>query len=155
MEKIVITKKENEILRRHQQIIKLISEYNIATKTEIHKQLKRKGYNVSSATITRDAKKLKLEVDVDGYLYVLDSIKEKYSLNELNNVIKDFSISLIEKPFFITLQTKKGYERLTGEAMDELFEGIIGYTHGDRITTLFFKDEESKSSFKEKVNKRP
>ena len=45
---------------RHAKIVDLIGKYDIETQEELAEQLKREGYRVTQATISRDIRELKL-----------------------------------------------------------------------------------------------
>ena len=64
--------------RRHNEILKIIENYNVDTQETLQKHLEDKGFNVTQATVSRDIKELQLvkRMAEDGiYKYVLPDIK--------------------------------------------------------------------------------
>ena len=52
--------------KRHERIIELIAQYEVETQEELVERLKREGYEVTQATVSRDIRELKLSKIPNG-----------------------------------------------------------------------------------------
>lgn len=86
------------ISQRHEKILKIISENIVETQEELAALLKKEGFDVTQATVSRDIKKLKLiklPVDSGGSKYAVSDepqiTYEKKFLNYIRECEADFA----------------------------------------------------------------
>ena len=81
--------------KRHQLILELISKNNVTTQEELQLLLKREGYEVTQATVSRDIKELMLikSLGADGqYKYTLPS-KDKSDQSKFKSIFTSSALS--------------------------------------------------------------
>lgn len=119
---------------RQCKINELIEKYEIETQEELSDYLKRAGYDVTQATISRDIRELKL-TKVTG-----DSGKQKYirmrthsnMTGKYNRVLQDGLVSIELAQNLIVLKTVSGMAMAVAAAIDSLsIDGIAGCIAGD------------------------
>lgn len=121
---------------RHERIIELISEQNIETQEDLANLLKKEGFKVTQATVSRDIRQLKL-VKVS-----LKNGKQKYALNNNHademysekyiRVLKESFISMDSAQNILVIKTVSGMAMAAATAIDAMkFPGCVGSIAGD------------------------
>ena len=120
---------------RHAKIIELISQYDIETQEELAEQLKREGYRVTQATISRDIRELKLPkiATNDG--------RQKYALMQpqpagMNEKylrgLKDGFLSMDMAQNILVIKTVSGMAMAVAAAIDAMhWSEVAGCIAGD------------------------
>ena len=128
---------------RHAMIVELIEKEVIETQEELADRLKKAGFDVTQATVSRDIRDLKLSK------VTLDNGKQKYVLiNEKNNAAKKY-IRVLQEGFvsmdmaqnILVIKTMPGLAMAVAAALDELnIEGMLGCIAGDDTIMCAIKD---------------
>ena len=120
---------------RHAKIVDLIGKYDIETQEELAEQLKREGYRVTQATISRDIRELKLTkiATNDG--------RQKYALMQpqpagMNEkylrVLKDGFLSMDMAQNILVIKTVSGMASAVCAAIDAMkMNEVVGSIAGD------------------------
>ena len=120
---------------RQARIVDLIAKYDIETQEELADYLKKEGYRVTQATISRDIRELKLTkiATNDG--------RQKYALMQpqgagMNEkylrVLKDGFVSMDMAQNILVIKTVSGMAMAVAEALDVIgFHEIVGCVAGD------------------------
>ena len=120
---------------RHAKIVDLIGKYDIETQEELAEQLKREGYRVTQATISRDIRELQLTkiAKNDG--------RQKYALMQpqpagMNEkylrVLKDGFLSMDMAQNILVIKTVSGMAMAVAAALDAMhMHEIVGCIAGD------------------------
>lgn len=120
---------------RHARIVDLIGKYDIETQEELAEYLKREGYQVTQATISRDIRELKLTkiATNDG--------RQKYALmqtqgSEMNErylrVLKDGFVSMDMAQNILVVKTVSGMAMAVAVAIDAMhWPEVAGCIAGD------------------------
>lgn len=126
-------------ITRHSKILEIITQKDIETQEELVDELKKEGFDVTQATVSRDIKELKLiKVQTkDG--------KYKYApFLYQNNALYDKLVSIFSQTVLdidcvgnmIVIKTLSGSASAAAESIDSLkFDGIVGTIAGDN--TIF------------------
>lgn len=140
---------------RQTKIIELITDNEIETQEELAYMLKRDGYNVTQATVSRDIRELKLtkiptEAGKQKYI-ILQSpkadMKEKYE-----RVLRDGFISVDCANNIVVVKTIAGMAMAVAAAIDGMnFKGIIGSIAGDDTVMCVVKTNELAKETMEKI----
>ncbi|MGE5631938.1 MAG: arginine repressor [Caulobacteraceae bacterium] len=122
-------------ISRHAKILEVIEKNPIETQEELAEELKKNGFDVTQATVSRDIKELKLVkvLDENG-IYKYATLKEQDSmLNE--RLVKVFTESVLSIDYagnIIVIKTFSGAANAACEAIDVLdFKEIVGTIAGD------------------------
>ena len=120
---------------RHAKIVDLIGKYDIETQEELAEQLKREGYRVTQATISRDIRELKLtKISTnDG--------RQKYALMQPQpagmdekylRVLKDGFLSMDMAQNILVIKTVSGMAMAVAAAIDAMhWSEVAGCIAGD------------------------
>lgn len=122
-------------LARHRKIIELVNECVIETQEELAEQLKKSGYNVTQATVSRDIRELKLTKITD------DSGKQRYGVvqnksTDMNEkyirILKDGFMSMDMAMNILVIKTVSGMAMAVAAALDAMnWSEIVGSIAGD------------------------
>lgn len=125
--------------RRHTKIIEIIKEKNIETQEELAEELKKAGFDVTQATVSRDIKDLKLlkMQKISGkYSYAAPKIEETNLSGKLNNVLSNLTVSVENIDKMVIVKTVVAGAAPVAEAIDSFgFLEIAGTIAGEN--TIF------------------
>lgn len=142
-------------LSRHAKIYDLIDEYNIETQDELVDRLRKSGYDVTQATVSRDIRELKLsKVKLGNGKKKYAVIREKTDPTQrLIRTIKDGLLSSELAGNILVLKTNEGMAMAVAAAIDNLkFEEVVGCIAGDDTIMCVVKTVENGKSLKQKIN---
>ncbi len=142
--------------KRHDAILKLISEQNIETQQELTTVLSGLGFKVTQATISRDIKELRLlkQLNQNGrYIYTINEpTREK---NDANNMSLIFSKSVISLEYAlntVVIKTLAGMAQGAAAALDSLHNpDYLGSIAGDDTIFVVTRSEEAAQNFCNKL----
>lgn len=144
-------------ISRHAKILEIIEKHPTETQEELAEELKKSGFNVTQATVSRDIKELKLVkvLDENG-IYKYAALREHDSmLNE--RLVKVFAESVLSIDYagnIVVLKTFSGAANAACEAIDVLdFKEIVGTIAGDDTIFALVRNAESVEYVIEKVKK--
>lgn len=132
--------------QRHIKIREMIANNEIETQDELVDLLKKAGYNVTQATISRDIKELHLvKVPLmDGrYKYSLPADQRFNPLQKLKRSLVDCFVSIDSAGHFVVMKTLPGNAQAVGALIDNLdWEEIMGTICGDDTCLLICRAPE-------------
>lgn len=119
---------------RHSKIVELIGKYQIETQEELAEYLKRDGYKVTQATVSRDIRELKLtKMSLDGrQRYVIvpgpgGQLGDKYI-----GILRESFLSMDMAQNILVVKTVAGMAMAAAAALDALsWQEIVGCIAGD------------------------
>ncbi|MBR4780214.1 MAG: arginine repressor [Lachnospiraceae bacterium] len=139
-------------------ILDLISKNDIETQEELLELLKKSGYNVTQATISRDIRELKLtkistEYGRQKYAVMMDQgsrdISDKYI-----RIFHDALVSVDTAGNILVLKTVAGMAMAVAAAIDAMhFEGVVGCIAGDDTIFCAVKTEAETIKLSDKIHK--
>ena len=123
---------------RHSKIVELIGKYQIETQEELAEYLKRDGYKVTQATVSRDIRELKL-TKVQGengrQRYAVMQSQRDFSEKYLR-IFRDCYVSMDMAQNLLIIKTVSGMAMAVAEALDVIgFHELVGGVAGDN--TIF------------------
>jgi transcriptional regulator of arginine metabolism len=129
--------------RRHFAIRDILVSELISTQEELCEALRKRGYDVTQATVSRDIKELRLTKvpDNKGYHYALpDVINPKSSLERMKRVFKDSVINVDYSENIIVIKTLPGTAQTVGYVIDAMDNAnILGNVAGDDTIFVLIK----------------
>ncbi len=136
--------------KRQRAILELIDKEEISTQEELTEKLKKMGYKVTQATVSRDIKELKLikvHSDKKGnkYSHVSEGISKNSSGSsaKLFTIITEAVTSVDYANNIVIVRTLQGMAQGVAFAIDNLHqEGIMGSIAGDDTIMVVTKTEE-------------
>ncbi|MDI3411462.1 transcriptional regulator ArgR [Bacillus sonorensis] len=121
--------------QRHIKIREIITAQEIETQDELVDILKKDGYNVTQATVSRDIKELhlvKVPTNNGTYKYSLPADQRFNPLSKLKRSLMDAFVKIDSASHMIILKTMPGNAQAIGALMDNLdWEEILGTICGD------------------------
>lgn len=134
-------------ISRHAKILELIEKKEIDTQEELAEELKRSGFNVTQATVSRDIKEIRLiKVLTESGKYKYAAMKEHDAmLNE--RLVKVFSESVLSIDYagnIVVLKTFSGAAGAACEAIDVFdINEVVGTLAGDDTIFVLIRQAES------------
>ena len=120
---------------RHSKIVELIGRYQIETQEELAAYLKRAGYHVTQATVSRDIRELKLSKIATGngkQKYIILKNDDSHLGDKYIRVLRDGFVSIQKAQNIIVVKTVQGMAMAVAAALDAMkFQEIVGCIAGD------------------------
>ncbi len=142
--------------KRQEQIISLITRYEIETQEELIHMLSREGFNVTQATVSRDIRELKLTKVLSGrgsYRYVLPAKKEPANNFKFNRALVDSIVSIEYAQNIIVTKTYTGMAQAVATGLDAIQSpDILGCVAGDDTIITVTRSEESAKDISERLH---
>lgn len=142
---------------RHGKIIEIIEEHDIETQEELQAYLKKAGYEVTQATVSRDIRELKLsKVPVgDGrQKYIVIRQHDSHMEDKYIRVLKDGFHSMDMAQNILVIKTVSGMAMAVAAAVDALkFKEIVGCIAGDDTIMVAVRTVEETKTLMDKMQR--
>ncbi len=130
--------------QRHRKIIEIVERKPIETQEELADELKRCGYNVTQATVSRDIKELRLVKVATGdnlYRYAVTGDKVPGSVQmKTNRIFRDSIIGVDSSENIVVVKTTPGAAQAVALVIDnEGWREVIGTVAGDDTVIVVVK----------------
>ena len=144
-------------ISRHAKILEIIQRNPIETQEELAEELKKSGYNITQATVSRDIKELKLVKVLDEKgIYKYASLKEQDSMLS-ERLVKVFTESVLSVDYagnIVVIKTFSGAANAAAEALDVFdIKEVVGTIAGDNTIFILVRNPDSVESVIEKLKK--
>lgn len=144
-------------ISRHAKILEIIEKYEIDTQEELADRLKKSGFNVTQATVSRDIKELRLiKVLTESGNYKYAALKEHDTMlsDRLVKVFSESVLSLDSAGNIVVLKTFSGAAGAACEAIDAFdISDIVGTIAGDDTIFVLIRSAENSEQVLEKFKK--
>ena len=115
---------------RHAMIVELIEKEVIETQEELADRLKKAGFDVTQATVSRDIRDLKLS-----------KVTKNNAAKKYIRVLQEGFVSMDMAQNILVIKTMPGLAMAVAAALDELnIEGMLGCIAGDDTIMCAIKD---------------
>ena len=133
--------------RRHLLIMDIIESMCIQTQEELVDELRRRGQNVTQATISRDIKELRMIKVTDSqgnHRYAISGGSERELTDRQMRIFADSVISLQQAQNIVVIKTISGSANAAAETIDAFkWAEIVGTIAGDNTIFLVAPDDAS------------
>ena len=141
---------------RQLKILDIISKHDIDTQEELVEYLKREGFNITQATISRDIKDMgiikTLAADGRHYKYAVQRTKESSASDKYLSMFKNTVLSIRSSYNLVVLKTEVGSAGPAAELIDKLnFEEVLGVIAGDNTIFVAIDDPQHTERVREKL----
>ena len=120
---------------RHRKIVELVEKHDIETQEELAGLLKKEGFGVTQATVSRDIRELKLSKISMGngrQKYVVLKQDESHMEDKYIRVLRDGFASMDMAQNILVIKTVSGMAMAVAMALDSMkFSEIVGCIAGD------------------------
>ncbi len=142
--------------KRQGQILKIIHEQNIKTHEQLIKELEKRGFNVTQATVSRDIKELGLvKIPFPGGGSVYSSAKDiSEEMDRRINMITDTVRSVDYALNDVVVKTYPGMASAVAASVDaSMREDFLGSIAGDDTLLIITRSEEKAAEIAGKLKK--
>ena len=141
---------------RQLKILDIISKHDIDTQEELVEFLKKEGFNITQATISRDIKDMgiikTLAADGRHYKYAVQRTKESTVADKYLNMFRNTVLTIRAAGNLVVLKTEVGSAGPAAELIDKLnFEDVLGVIAGDNTIFVAIDAVEHTESVCEKL----
>ncbi|MEY8522424.1 arginine repressor [bacterium 1XD8-76] len=142
---------------RHAKVVELIENYDIETQEELAERLRRDGYEVTQATVSRDIRELKLSKVPLG-----DGRQKYVLLREAHGEMSDKYVRVLQEGLnsmgmaqsLLVVKTVPGMAMAVAAALDAMhLKEIVGTIAGDDTIMLAIRSMEDAETVREKINR--
>ena len=141
--------------KRHNAIMELVQNRDIETQEELADLLRKRGYTVTQATVSRDIKELHLSKVPDGlggYRYAKPVRHETEINDRLIRILRDSLVSVHYAGYMIVVKTLSGSANVACEAIDTLqWPEILGTIAGDNTSFIVVSNEKDTADVAERI----
>ena len=141
--------------KRHLKILEIINNIEIETQEELAEELKKAGFDVTQATVSRDIKTLKWikVLGVNGkYRYAPIQTTSNEFVDKMESIFSNTVLSVEKVDKMVVIKTISGSASAAAEAVDILnFKDIAGTIAGDNTIFILVRTEEKAIELVEKM----
>ncbi len=143
--------------KRHQHLMKLISERDIKTQEQLTEILRSEGFAVTQATVSRDIKELglvKTSAQSGGYKYAVQAIPEIEDTTEHLTIFSKAVVSVDSALNQVVIKTYAGMAQAVAASLDRMMSTeILGSIAGDDTVLLIVRSEDNATRTVARLNK--
>ena len=140
---------------RQARILEIIKQSDVHTQDEITEILKKEGFKVTQATVSRDLKELKLTKSMSAsgkYRYVAHASYDQMSIVKLNATMLSSIVGVRYSMNNVVIKTFPGLAQAVASSVDSMnVDSILGCVAGDDTIIVVTTDEESAEKFGNKL----
>lgn len=142
---------------RHSKILELIESYDVETQDELADRLKKAGFQVTQATVSRDIRELKLSKIPTGegrQKYVVLKQDDSYLGEKYIRVLKDGFVSMDMAQNILVIKTVSGMAMAVAAAVDAMkLREIVGSIAGDDTIMMAVRTVEDTMLVMDKIRR--
>ncbi len=142
---------------RHRQIVDIINQHDIETQEELAGYLRKAGFEVTQATVSRDIRELKLSKVSAGkgkQKYAILMQDDRHLEDKFIRVLKDGYVSMDMAQNILVVKTVAGMAMAVAAAIDALkFKEIVGCIAGDDTIMIAVRTTEETYALMDKLHK--
>ena len=142
---------------RQDEILRIIREKDVETQEELAEELRKNGYKVTQATVSRDIRELKLikvAANGGGFKYAKPERHETAVSDRLTRILNDSLVNVDFSGNMIVVKTLSGSANVAAEALDNLgWEEILGTIAGDNTIFIVARDAADTAEITNRIRK--
>lgn len=142
--------------KRQQEILEIISSYEIETQEQLLERLRERGIETTQATVSRDIKQLHLVKELTaGGISKYAVSRHKASVNyagRLRTIFREAVVSYDAAQNIVVIKTISGLANGAAETLDNMdIPELVGSLAGDNTIILIMRTNESAAEFCEEI----
>ena len=138
-------------------ILEIIEEQDIGTQEDLAKALRREGFDVTQATVSRDIRQLRLEksrTPDGGQKYVAPKDDAALLVGKFSRVMKDGLVSMDQAQNILVIKTVSGMAMAVCAAIDSLkWNEVVGSIAGDDTIMCVIRSTDDAVKIMDKISK--
>ena len=135
---------------RHAMILQIIAEQDVETQDELAEELRKRGFKVTQATVSRDIKELRLLKVLSengGYKYATAERTEKGMSERFIRILAESVLTIESAVNLIVIKTISASAQAAAEAIDSLkWPELLGTIAGDNTILVIARSEDAVES---------
>ncbi len=140
---------------RHDQILELISEYDVETQEDLAQLLAERGHKVTQATVCRDIKELRLAKAANEhgvYKYVRADAKQENGTKQQESILMQSVHTVDFAQNIVVIKTYAGMAQAAAAVLDAMhYDEIMGSVAGDDTLLCITKTEEEAKNITQRI----
>ena len=141
---------------RHEVVVDLINKYDIETQEELASYLRKEGFEVTQATVSRDIRELHLSKIAAGngrQKYIILQNEDARLSDKYIRVLRDGFVSMNMAQNILVIKTVQGMAMAVAAAVDAMrFPEIVGCIAGDDTIFAAVKSVDETKSVMDKLD---
>ena len=144
-------------IKRQNKIVEIISSGDVETQEELIERLRREGFDVTQATVSRDIKELRLvkTMGANGqYKYAVTKTESDELLSKFRSIFAQSVVSADYAGNTIVIRCYTGMAQAACAAFDSMhWEGLVGTLAGDDTIFALCRSESYASQMKDSIKR--
>jgi transcriptional regulator of arginine metabolism len=137
---------------RQQAIVELLGGRAVASQEDLRRQLVRRGFRVTQATLSRDIHELGLVKTPEGYQAPPDEPAPEPALPAVERLLREFVTSVRQAKNMVVIKTMAGSAPPVAAAIDaEKWPEAVGTIAGDDTILIVSEDDESAARLRSRI----
>ena|ERR1700722_8255024 len=133
----------NKVLRQRA-VLQALSEGPIASQEDLQRALRKRGFKVGQATLSRDIRELNLSKAAGGYSLPQGDSVSGLALPPVQRLVREFVLDVRPAQNLLVLKTITGSAQPVAAALDEQeWEEMVGTIAGDDTILIICPDKDS------------
>lgn len=141
---------------RQGKVIEIIERYDVETQEELAEYLRKEGFQVTQATVSRDIRELKLTKMPTGkgrQKYVILKQEDSHMGDKYIRVLRDGFVSMDSAQNILVMKTVSGMAMAVAAAVDALkFKEVVGCIAGDDTIMIAVRTVEETRQLMDKIH---
>ena len=142
---------------RQDEILRIIRERDVETQEELASELRKTGYKVTQATVSRDIRELKLikvAANGGGFKYAKPERHETAVSDRLTRILNDSLVNVDFSGNMIVVKTLSGSANAAAEAIDNMnWKEVLGTIAGDNTIFVAVRSENDAAEIAARIRK--
>ena len=140
---------------RHEKIIEIVEKYDVETQDELIEHLRKTGYEVTQATVSRDIRELKLTKvmgEKGSYRYELPKTSEPLGNFKFSHALAESITSVDYAMHTVVVKTFSGMAQAVAVGIDNLdLQVILGCVAGDDTIIIIARSTEAAADLNTRI----
>jgi transcriptional regulator of arginine metabolism len=133
----------NKVLR-HRAILEALRQGPVASQEDLQKALRKRGFKVGQATLSRDIRELNLSKTAGGYSVPQGEAAGGLALPPVQRLVREFVLDVRPAQNLLVLKTIVGSAQPVAAALDEQeWEEMVGTIAGDDTILIICPDKDA------------
>jgi transcriptional regulator of arginine metabolism len=133
----------NKVLRQRA-VLEVLRKGPVASQDDLQRALRKRGFKVGQATLSRDIRDLNLSKTAAGYATLQSENGAVQALPPVQRLVREFVSDVRPAQNLLVLKTVVGSAQPVAAAIDDQdWEGVVGTIGGDDTILIICRDKEA------------